>query len=483
MNRPSSWTIADVIDFEALVSQDGDEKRDRRVFEEKIRPALGERAASDRRAVFHEWLEARRAESGPELPGEHFLTGWHTLLTLAVGAGLLVGALFASPALAYHGQEPVNVVDFLACALAVQWLLLLAAALAWLLRRTSLLPARWRPVQAVVSAVLLLIGAGLRRLPGEQRLRLQASFGRLDRRREIYGSLAVWPLLVCTQLFAVCFNLGVLGTLVWRVATHEQRFGWQTTLDVDSAGAGEVVATFAAPWAWAPNAHPTVEQVVATRYAPHQSHATLPAEAMRAWWPFLFWAVGCYGLAVRAALLLFAALKLRGAIRELGFDHADANALWRRLTGPLIASPSNSLPPASASAESLPPPPHDGACIALVSHELALSADALRDQLAGGFRLQLTTAVPVKIDQRRACAEQLAAVRAAAPTNVAVVIPAERDPIVAITLFLAEVVAAAGEKGSVLVLLDRASAERVKLWRDFAARERLCVDVEAWRPA
>ena len=35
-------------------------------------------------------LEARRAESGPELPGEHFLTGWHTLLTLAVGAGLTV---------------------------------------------------------------------------------------------------------------------------------------------------------------------------------------------------------------------------------------------------------------------------------------------------------------------------------------------------------------------------------------------------------
>lgn len=457
MNR--DWSLADVIDFETLVSHDADEARDRRIAE-KLGPL------TDRRAVFRAWLDVRRSEDHAELPGEHFLTGWHTLLTLAVIAGFVLGGLIAAPALLYHGQEPVNVVNFLAVALGLQWLLLLGALLASVLRRTSLLPARWRPVQAALSATMLLIGAGLRRLPGEQRLRLQAAFGRLDRRREIYGSLAVWPLLVCTQLFAVCFNIGVLTTLVWRVASHEQRFGWQTTLDVSSDRAAAIVKTFAAPWSWAPNANPRTEQVVATRYAPHQSHATLPADAMRAWWPFLFYAIACYGLVIRVALLAFAAWKLRAALHSLAFDHAEANALWRRLTahGDWSCRASAPLAAAGGAPALQSAHPHGRPNIVLASHELTSApADAL----------------PVKIDQRHACVEQFAAVRAAAPANVAVIIPAERDPIVAILIFLADVVAAAGEKGSVLVQLAGADAARVQLWRDFAARERLRIDIEA----
>lgn len=454
--RPAAWTLADLIDFETLVSQTPDETRDRRIAE-KLAPL------TDRRAVFHAWLTARRAEDHAELPGEHFLTGWHTLLTLAVITGLVLGGAIATPALLYHGDEPLNVVDFLACALGLQWALLLGAALVWLLRRASILPARWRPLHAVTSALLVLFAAALRRLPGEQRLQLGALLGRLDRRREIYGSLAVWPLLLATQLFAVCFNVGVMLTLLWRVAGHDQRFGWQTTLDIRSEQAGALVQTVAAPWSWAPNAHPSTAQVIATRYAPHQSHATLPPDAMRAWWPFLFYAVACYGLAVRTALLTFAALKLRAALRSLAFDHAEANALWRRLAGPLISSPAGhepaQLPHASTSPHS-----HPGPGIVLASHELTTAP---------------ANALIVKIDQRHACAEQLAAVRAAALSNVAVIIPAERDPIVAIMLFLADVVAAAGEKGSVLVQLAGATTERVQLWRDFAARERLRIDIDA----
>ncbi len=479
MNRAPRWSLADVIDFETLVAQDEDEARDRRIFEERIAP----RQLKERAAIFHAWLEARREKAAAELPGEHFLTGWHTLLTIAAGGGLVIGGLVASPALLYHGEEPVNVVDFLASTLGLQWLLLIGALLTWLLRRSGLLPSRWRPVQAVVSALLLLIGAGLRRLPGEQRLRLQATFGRLERRREIYGSLAVWPALICTQLFAVCFNVGALGTLLWRVTTHEQRFGWQTTLDVASERAGEMVASFSAPWAWAPNAHPSVEQVVATRYAPHQSHATLPPEAMRAWWPFLFYAVGCYGLAVRALLLGLAAVKLRGELGALRFDYADASALWRRLTGPLIQSNLLGQDHVATGLEVRVPPPRDGKCITLVSHELALKGSELGEQLSSVFRLTPAKELTVKIDQRQASAAQLAVVREAAPANVAVIVPAERDPIMAIMLFLGEVVAAAGEGGGVLVLLAPPLDEgRVKLWRDFVARERLRVDVEGWKP-
>lgn len=461
------WTLADVIDFESLAARGADEARDRAIGE-KLGPL------AERRAVFRAWLEARRAEDHAELPGEHFLTGWHSLLTLAIVAGLLAGGALATPALLYRGHEPLNVVDFLAATLGLQWALLLGALLVWLLRRLSLLPSRWRPLHAFTSALLVLFAAGLRRLPGAQRLHLGALLGRLERRREIYGSLAVWPLLIATQLFAVAFNVGVLATLLVRVAGHDQRFGWQTTLDVRSEQAGAVVAAIAAPWSWAPNAHPSVEQVIATRFAPHQSHATLPPGAMRAWWPFLFYAVGCYGLAVRLALLVFAAVKLRAELRALRFDHADANALWRRLRGPLIRAGELPAPHETGRDASLAPRPHAGQCLALVSHELTFDPAALRK-----LGLDPVQVLTVKIDQRHACAAQLAEVRAAAPANVAVVIPAERDPIVAIFLFLAEAAEAAGDRGSVLVALAGADETRTRLWRDFAARERLRIDIEA----
>ena len=481
-----NWRFEDVLDFECALAADrgiadeAKQTRDRDIYEERIKLSVPPKKLSDRRTILRAWIEARRAEGGDNLPGEQFLTGWHTLLTIAIIAGLFLGWAVAAPALLYRGDEPVNVVDFLAGTLGLQWALLLGALLVWLLRRTSLLPARWRPLHALVRWMLMLIGAGMRRLPGERRLQLEATFGRLEMRRELYGSLAVWPLLVCTQLFAVCFNVGVLGTLVLNPLGHEKRFGWQTHYDVIRANAPRIVATLAAPWSWLPDAQPASQEVRATNFSPGDKAAKLPADAARAWQPFLFWAVGFYGLAVRGALLAFTAVKLRFALRALPFNHEEANALWRRLNGPLVKS--SGAPPPLEPVPSLDAPhaAYDGSCLALVSHELTLAEDALRDQIACVFRMRLAKTLTVKIDQRYACAAQFAAVREVAPTNVVVVVPAARDPIVAVTLFLGEVVASAGGKGSVLVLLSAANPGRAKLWRDIAARERLRVDVEAW---
>jgi hypothetical protein len=63
---------------------------------------------------------------------------------------------------------------------------------------------------------------------------------------------------------------------------------------------------------------------------------------------------------------------------------------------------------------------------------------------------------------------------------VVVAVPAERDPITAIALFLREVQRAA-EKAEVLVWLTGASpgcADRRRFWRDFLAIQRLPVAVE-----
>ena len=476
VSRPAHWKIADVLDFEILLSGDAGRAGERQLLA----------GNTDRRSVFRAWLDARRAEAKTALPGEHFTAGWQTLLTLAVIAGLALGGSVTAALLHYQGHEPLNVLDFLAWTLGPQALFLAAGVLLWIERRTTRFLDDWRPLRTLLDAAILLFSLGLKRLPGETRDRFRAGFANLTRKREIYGALAAWPAVILTQLFAVCFNAGILATLFLHVSTQELRFGWETTLEVEDATAARVVAAISSPWSWASNAAPTAAQITATRYAPGQRHDTLAGDAMRAWWPFLFYAVACYGLALRAALLVFAAARLRAALRALRFDHADANALWRRLSGPPFETPCDTAHIAIPSGGSVENHPHTpGACVALVAHGLALDEAALRQHLATALHWQLTQILPVKIDDRHECAPQLAALRAAAQSlaGVAIVVPVERDPIVAIALFLRDAIAAAGTGPEVLIVLHgphELAAERLQFWRNFNAIHGLHLGIECW---
>src|SRR6266853_1058411 len=135
VSRAQSWTIADVLDFESLLSADADvpeeklRERDRAIFEEKIAPKLADEAGKNRPAVFREWLEARRAESATSGLGERYITGWQSLLTALVLAGLALGASIAAACLRYRGPEPINAIEFIAFTLGPQWLFLAAALL------------------------------------------------------------------------------------------------------------------------------------------------------------------------------------------------------------------------------------------------------------------------------------------------------------------------------------------------------------------
>ena len=75
------------------------------------------------------------------------------------------------------------------------------------------------------------------------------------------------------------------------------------------------------------------------------------AAARHGRWPFVIYSVVCYGLLVRGLLLTYALWQLRRSVGAVGFDHAEANALLRRLTGPMIrtdgAGPELKIPGAS----------------------------------------------------------------------------------------------------------------------------------------
>jgi hypothetical protein len=250
----------------------------------------------------------------------------------------------------------------------------------------------------------------------------------------------------------------------------------------------------AMPWSWAPRAHPSAEQVFATRYAPGQKHAELPADAMRAWWPFLAYAVVFYGLLPRLFLLVLAAIRFRRNIAGLRFDHVDANALWRRLTGPLVTARGGEARLPDRRTEEPPAPPREqgGSSYALIAEELELNADRVHSALSSHFGWRVVDIRKARIDNRRESAELLANLRASAPelASIVIVVPAARDPIVAVALFLKEVVAAASAgKPETLVLLTGepagdgfgpVSESRLEIWRRFRDIQKLPIGIERW---
>ena len=491
VSRPTPWKIADLIDFECLLA--GDTGAEETRWRGRLPDMPPGDDAGARRRLFKAWLYLRRGESAEPLPGASVAGGWGTLLMLGLIVGTAFGASVTGALLHYKGSEPVNVSWFLACTVGVQMLVLAVAVAFWLLRAATDWFDDFHPLRGLLAGLVWMCSAGLRQLPGEQRERLRATLAVLGRKREIYGSLAVWPLLIVTQLFAVTFNLGILAVLVAHVSTTDLAFAWQSTLHLGPEAAYRLVSGLAAPWAWcAPNAHPTLAQVIASRFSYSEGIAPLDRAAMASWWPFLCYAVAFYGLLVRGALLIFAAVKLRAGLRGLTFDHECCNALFRRLTGPMVQAQTGTaaLEIPAAAAQFAAHAARGGACLALVATDVELPAEQPADYIGKAFGWRVTQTLAVQIDHPSGNAAALAVVASegANCASIVVVARARRAPIKAIALFLQKVAETAGTKPEVILLLvgrDFAAVEDGEFahWRNFQAIHGLRLSLEKWNPA
>jgi hypothetical protein len=395
----------------------------------------------------------------------------------------------AAVLLSYKGSEPVNVAWFFACTIGIQWLILAAALGVWLLGQTVSVFDDFHPLRNLLAALLWSMSAALNRFSGERREHLRARIAGIRRRSEMFHLLA-WPLLMITQVFGVFFNLGVLAALLLPLG-RDVAFGWQSTLRTSPAAVHKLVSWLATPWSFLPNAHPTSEEVVQSRFSYSEGMTALASPATTSWWPFLFYATLFYGFLVRVLLLIWCGAALRGALGRFSFDQISSNALFRRLTGPIVrANPETArleIPAAS------PSPNHStgGACLALVAKELEFPESEVETGLSQEFGWRLAKPLlPLKIDDPSGNETVLARIAREAPSlgGIAVLIGARRAPIRAIALVLQKVLKAAGNKIEVLVLLadkgtnaPAAWDAQEKIWRDFLAIHGLHAGLERWR--
>lgn len=485
--RPAArrWTVRDVIDFEHLVHQEGDTTSvaDRELFTHAIAPALRPQAG-ERRLVFLSWVDLLRSRSGPALPGEIYDRGRNLVQAFAMVLGLVVGCGLAGSLLSHSEAEPINALMFFGGTVGLQLVVLLLVGVAWLLRKAKV---QIGPLRDATLLLVGLVGRMVSRLNGERRATLRARWAALDFRSEQLAPLVQCQLLVVTQLFAMAFNAGLLAAmLLVYLPFVELRFGWQSTYSLGAGGVDAWVRLVSAPWAWISTVlAPDPGQVAATQYTRGQHAETLPVAAARAWWPFLICAIVFYGLMLRTLLALLARAVLRRRLGRLQFTYPAANALWRRMSGPIVTSEGDDteLPAAQKSAQLRRAV---GAGLLVIDNELERHEEGTRTEAERILRWHIGRSVKANVDDDALRSELVVALREQGE-SVVVATLATRDPIVAIAGFLRALSAKARPGADITLLLvgearDGGFApvpeERLAIWKRFVGIHRLGVGVE-----
>jgi hypothetical protein len=370
------WRIRDIIDLEYFLHQDTVleprehlHARDRSVFLDCVMPEVTTDRVPDRQFIIRIWLEKRRETAKAEshsLPGENFEGLYRSCRSIFLVAGLLLGGAAGVSFLTYTGGSPVNVFVYLALFVISQLLLLLLLLVLSLYRLSAKSFPASSPLYAFISRYMLRILLSARnkvssKVTADKRQQAEAAFGTIVGKARAYGPIFFLPLFILTQLFAVGFNLGLLGSTLFKVVTADIAFGWQSTIQLSPTAVHALAQNIALPWAWAVQgdaAHPSLSQIEGSRIILKEGIYHLSTPDLVSWWPFLCFAVLAYGLLPRLLLCAGAVAAQRRYLRALTFRQGIYEQLLLRMTTPLVSTHGRSVDVSAAAApESSPTVP------------------------------------------------------------------------------------------------------------------------------
>ncbi|MBA4368031.1 MAG: hypothetical protein C0403_10400 [Desulfobacterium sp.] len=374
------WQIRDVIDLEYFLHNGSDlregadhsalSQTDRKIYLENIKPSLirNKKSILDKKWIIRLWLEHKRdtvKTSGEDkiLPGKSYQTVYWFMLLFTIAAGIAIGSAATLSFLFYKGISPINVSAFLGIFVLLQIALVLLTVVLSIMRKHIRLLHNLSITHSFLGALFGKLIFKLREtaasaLPAKDRNRLMAAIGMGKGKHFQYGFIFFWPFFILMQVFAVCFNVGILLALILKVIVSDLAFGWQSTLQFSAQVIHQAVVLFSLPWSWfvPPDlAHPTIEQIEGSRIVLKDGIYHLSTSGMISWWPFLCFAIVFYGLLPRGILLLTGIIGHRRAMARIDFQTADCDRLIRNLTTPEIRTNGSSIEPAHDT-ESSPDP-------------------------------------------------------------------------------------------------------------------------------
>ncbi|WP_212637814.1 DUF2868 domain-containing protein [Desulfocicer vacuolatum] len=358
------WTLSDIVDLEYFLEQDREtkeetrlKKRDRELYLNAIQPHVKTLVARDaknikgdklEREVIFKWLELRRnAEQQQDvlLPGALYgetstLATWFFLC-----AGLFLGIIVVASFFSYAGARPLNISYYLTLTLLGQLILLgvgmVGLAFKGMAGTSSPMPLLQRLLALCVDKTVKFFKQKSRaHLRGDHRDAMASALGLVRAKHQIYGSLFFWPLFILAQIFALGFNVGVIGMTLARVFFSDTAFGWQSTLQVGPELVHKMVSVVALPWSWLfPQgvACPTLEQIAGSRMILKDGIYHLTTGDLISWWPFLCFCVFFYGLLPRLGLAGVGLWMKNRCLGAFAFNHAACQRLLGRMTTPVVS--------------------------------------------------------------------------------------------------------------------------------------------------
>jgi hypothetical protein len=306
------WTLEDLIDFESEIA--GSPCTPPELREAVLAATCGMTGAAARRVGFRVWLEGVRSSAA----GRKF-SGALALVGSVLALGMFLSGISGVLGMVDRDKAGVHVTLFLAILIGGQWLVLILAAMAWLMRRRA---------AEGFSAVQAGVGKLARRVAGQLDARWWS--GLMDGGGAARAA-ALWRLGRLAQGAGIFFNVGVLTGLAGLVLVRHVGFYWETTTEMAMhSGLEKLARVLSAPWAaWWPAALPDAAVIEASRWLPARDLPPGPAE----WWRFLLLTTLFWGLLPRLVLWGLAWHAGRRALRLLEFQSRAQRALWRDLTG------------------------------------------------------------------------------------------------------------------------------------------------------
>jgi len=334
--------LSDLIDLNAALKTDSSADLDKRKQRDR---GIGQALQAQRRQParqLHGWLE-RVEIRGWQRHGRAGVQLYHVLCVLLAGVGLVSGWGLARAVLYYTGDTPINIFNAVGLLVVPQILLLLLwvlAAVPWTLPLFS----------SLQSALRYLHPGRLARLvtgffPARSRQGLDVIWD--SENAIVMAPAARWLLSFWSQLFSVCFNIGVLAAVFYLIFFSDLAFTWSTTLNLDSVSFHRALTTLSWPWhSLLPDAVPSRELVEASRYyrleagslAGGQAASPMLAAQLGGWWPFLVAAIACYGLLPRLLTLLISWYRFRHHLGKALPRLPGAPELLARMNSPLVTT-------------------------------------------------------------------------------------------------------------------------------------------------
>lgn len=214
-----------------------------------------------RKNIIRMWLHEMRAKVKSEIshpflfPG-NFYEEIHKILKIFFFIlGILAGISLCTSFFSYTGTNPLNVAYFVAITVLPQLFLLTMLFLSLFLIKQNIIRKKQFGIYALTGICLekFMLWSEkkfFRKVSGVNREKILTLLGIIQEGHIVYGFLFFWPIFILFQLFAMGFNVGVLGSTLFHVMFFDTAFGWQSTVQVNAHSVYKIVSMIAAPWSW-----------------------------------------------------------------------------------------------------------------------------------------------------------------------------------------------------------------------------------------